>query len=208
MSATAPLFAPIAAPPESLPPTPEVLVAELWRRIADALNGRWPPWALPTLATASADGPKARVLALRSIDPAERLFVFHTDARSDKIRELRSDARVSVVFWDPVDAIEARFTGLAIAHCGDDVARNAWQRVSPLRRMASAIELAPNAPLAQPGRFDALPSTDSYEQAMQRFAVIEVRASGLDWLWLGPADMRRASIRWTEQGMSATWVAP
>jgi hypothetical protein len=40
------------------------------------------------LATLSPHGPRARVLALRSVDPAERLFVFHTDARSDKVREL------------------------------------------------------------------------------------------------------------------------
>ena len=174
-----PLFAPIAAPVESLPQTLPALLDDVWRRIAAGLNGRWPPWALPMLATLSPHGPRARVLALRSVDPAERLFVFHTDARSDKVRELRADGRVSVVFWDPGDAIEARFTGTASVHCRDQVAREAWQQVSLLRRMASAIEYAPGAVLSAP-----------------------------DWFWLGPGDMRRAFIHWADSGPSAAWVVP
>lgn len=110
-----PLFAPIAAPVESLPQTLPALLDDVWRRIAAGLNGRWPPWALPMLATLSPHGPRARVLALRSIDPGERLFVFHTDARSDKVRELRADGRVSVVFWDPGD----RAVTLRYASCHD-----------------------------------------------------------------------------------------
>ncbi len=207
-SSTPRFAAPIAAPVESLPQTLPALLDDVWRRIVAGLNGRWPPWALPMLATLSPHGPRARVLALRSVDPAERLFVFHTDARSDKVRELRADGRVSVVFWDPGDAIEARFTGTASVHCRDQVAREAWQQVSLLRRMASAIEYAPGAVLSAPSRFDALPTTADDEVALSHFAVVLVRATALDWFWLGPGDMRRAFIHWTDSGPSAAWVVP
>jgi hypothetical protein len=112
-------LAPIAAPADSLPRTLPALLEDVWRRIAGGLDGRWPPWALPVLATVSPRGPRARILALRSVDPENRVFVFHTDARSDKVQELTADARVSVVFWDPGDAVEARFTGTATVHCRD-----------------------------------------------------------------------------------------
>jgi pyridoxamine 5'-phosphate oxidase len=207
-SSTPPFAAPIAAPAESLPETLPALLDDVWRRIAAGLNGLWPPWGLPMLATLSPHGPRARVLALRSVDPAERLFVFHTDARSDKVRELRADDRVSVVFWDPGDAIEARFTGTASVHCRDQIAREAWQHVSPLRRMASAIEYAPGAELAAPSRYDTLPTTADDGVALSHFAVVLVRATALDWFWLGPGDMRRAVIRWTDSGLSAAWVVP
>jgi hypothetical protein len=128
---------------------------------------------------------------LRSVDPAERLFVFHTDARSDKVQELRAYDRVSVVFWDPGDAIEARFTGKASVHCRDQVAREAWQQVSTLRRMASAIEYASGAALSAPSRFDNLPTTANDEVALSHFAVVLVRATALDWFWLGPGDRTR-----------------
>jgi len=209
MNSSTPLFnAPIAAPAESLPQTLPALLDDLWSRIAAGLNGRWLPWGLPMLATVSPNGPRARVLALRSVDPVERLFVFHTDARSDKVRELRADDRVSVVFWDPEDAIEARFTGTARVHCLDQVARDAWQQVSPLRRIASAIEYGSGVVLAAPSRFDTLPATADEEVALSHFAVVLVRATALDWSWLGPGDMRRALIGWTDSGPSATWAVP
>jgi pyridoxamine 5'-phosphate oxidase len=205
---SAPLFAPIAAPAKSLPQSLPELLDDVWRRIASGLSGRWPPWALPMLATLTPHGPRARVLALRSVNPVERLFVFHTDARSDKARELSADGRVSVVFWDPGDAIEARFTGTARVHCRDEVAREAWREVSLLRRMACAIESTPGSVLSAPSRFDALPATTDDEVALNHFAVVLVRATALDWLWLGPGDLRRAFIRWTDSGPTTAWVVP
>jgi len=171
------------------------LLDDVWRRIGAGLNGRWPPWALPMLATLSPHGPRARVLALRSVDPAERLFVFHTDARSDKVRELRADGRVSVVFWDPGDAIEARFTGTASVHCRDQVAREAWQQVSVLRRMMSEVEYAPGAVLAAPSRFDALPTTADDEVALSDDGQVRPKSDGP-----APRERQRSTIWMTSGG--------
>jgi hypothetical protein len=74
--------------------------------------------------------------------------------------------------------------------------------------MASAIEYAPGAELSAPSRFDTLPTTADHEVALSHFAVVLFRATALDWFWLGPGDMRRAFIRWTDSGPSAAWVVP
>jgi pyridoxamine 5'-phosphate oxidase len=183
------------------------LVDDVWKRIADSLDGRWPPWALPTLATSSAQGPRARILALRAADAAARTFVFHADARSDKVREIAADARVSVVFWDPADGIEARFNGTALLHREDGLARTAWQTVSPLRRLASRSVDSPGTHLMQPARFDALPVRPG-EDALDNFAVLRVVVAQLDWLWVGAEDMRRASFAWTGTQWAGVWVVP
>ena len=47
------------------------LVDDVWSRIAGGINGRWPPWGLPVLATQGKEGPSARVLA----GPVENLSV-------------------------------------------------------------------------------------------------------------------------------------
>ena len=201
-------FAPIAAPPESLPTSIPALLDDLWSRIENGLDGRWRPWALPILATHSPGGARARVLALRSVDRNSRRFVFHTDARSAKVRELESDANVSLLFWDPSDAIEARFGGVADVHRRDDIARTAWQNVSTLRRMASAISLSPGTALIAPERFDALGTAEADEVAFANFTVVYVTATDLDWLWLGPSDMRRAAVHWAHAGYSGSWVVP
>jgi hypothetical protein len=163
---------------------------------------------LPTLATIGANGPCARVLALRRADARSRRLEFHGDARSQKVREIGADPRVSVVFWDPRDAIEARLSGIASVDCGGDAARTAWKRVSPLRRAACAIGAAPGESLAATERFEALPASADDATAFARFALITIAVTDIDWLWLGPRDMRRAHLRWTGTAWSGDWVVP
>jgi pyridoxamine 5'-phosphate oxidase len=63
-----------------------------------------------TLATATSDGaPSARIVLLRGVD--QRGFVFFTDYRSRKGRELGANPRAALVFfWHPVER-QVRITG-------------------------------------------------------------------------------------------------
>jgi hypothetical protein len=184
------------------------IVDDVWQRVAGGLNGRWPPWGLPTLATLGENGPRARVLALRASDGQMRTLTFHTDARADKVREITENPSVTVLFWDPEDGIEARFGGTAALHLRDAVAHAAWQGVSPLRRLASRTLGAPGARLATASRFDALPVSGDADAGYDNFAVIEVVVDHLDWLWVGAEDMRRASFAWTGAGWAGSWTVP
>jgi pyridoxamine 5'-phosphate oxidase len=185
----------------------DALVGDVWTRIAGGLDGRWPPWGLPILATQSLDGPRARVLALRAALPSERKFVFHCDARSAKVREIERDARVSVVFWDPTDGIEARFVGRAVVHRQEAVTHDAWLAVSRLRRLASRTATPPGGTLDAPDRLDALPQA-SFTDGYENFAVIHVEVDRLDWLWVGADDLRRASFVWKTSRWVGAWTAP
>jgi hypothetical protein len=188
--------------------TLHALVDDVWQRIAGGLNGRWPPWGLPTLATIGENGPRARVLALRAADAQAHTLTFHSDARADKVREITEVPSVTVLFWDPEDGIEARFTGTARLHRDDPVARAAWQKVSPLRRLGARSVGAPGAHLAHGTRFDALPVRPEADGGYENFAVIEVLVEHLDWLWVGAEDLRRASFAWTGAGWAGSWTVP
>lgn len=201
--------APIAAPADSLPGALDRLQDELWSRIERGLGGGWPAWALPALVTVTPDGsPRPRVLALRQVDRAARVFTFHTDTRSDKVGDLALNAQASILFFDRDDAIQARFDGVATVHSEDDVAQSGWRSVSPLRAHACAVALAPGMPLPAAERFDRLPKLPANTPASRNFAVVEVEVRAIDWLWLGPHDMRRARFAWTGSIWSGTWVAP
>ena len=206
---TAALSMPIAAPADSLPPTLPAVLDGLWARIGHALDGRWGPWALPTLVTVADDGsPRARVLALRAVDPVARRFVFHTDARSDKLRDVAAEGRVALLFFDRDAAVQARFDGTCEVHHVDPVAAAAWRDVSGLRHAACAVDTEPGAPLDAPTSFAALPATDDRDAAFTNFAVVAVEVDAIDWLWLGPQDMRRARFAWTGAHWSSSWIVP
>ncbi len=161
------------------------------------------------LATVAEDGaPRARVLALRAVDANARRFTFHTDARSEKMRDLAGDSRVSLLFFDRDDAIQVRFDGTAAIHHADPEAAAAWRNVSALRRRACAVELEPGEPLDAPERFDGLPAMPDADAGFTNFALIVVEATAIDWLWLGPQDLRRARFAWTGQRWSGSWIVP
>jgi pyridoxamine 5'-phosphate oxidase len=201
--------APIVAPADSLPGTLDQLRDELWSRIELALGAGWPAWGLPVLVTVAPDGmPRPRVLALRHVDREARRFSFHTDSRSDKVADLRRNPKASILFFDRADALQVRFDGVAAVHREDAVAQSAWRNVSQLRAYGSSVALAPGTPLAAPERFDRLPQVDGNELAFGNFSVVEVEARAIDWLWLGPGDMRRARFAWTGERWSGDWVAP
>jgi pyridoxine/pyridoxamine 5'-phosphate oxidase len=200
---------PIAAPAESLPASLPAVLDAVWAALARGVRERWTPWGLPTLATAAADGtPKARVIALRGADRASRTLTFHTDARSDKVAELAASRRAAVTFWNPADAVEARFTGRASVHRDDDVARACWQDASALSKSAASIALAPGTPLGRATAFEALVQEGGAAMAFSHFAVVRVEVETLDWLWLGPRDLRRARFAWAGRDGAGEWVVP
>jgi pyridoxamine 5'-phosphate oxidase len=89
---------------------PDPLV-EFARWFAEAERAELPEPNAMTLATATADGvPSARVVLLKGFD--ERGFVFFTDYRSRKARELEANPRAALVFyWGELER-QVRITGV------------------------------------------------------------------------------------------------
>jgi pyridoxamine 5'-phosphate oxidase len=203
------LSMPIAAPADSLPPTLPAVLDGLWARIGNAMDGRWGAWALPTLVTVADDGgPRARVLALRAVDPAARRFVFHTDARSDKLRDVAAEGRVALLFFDRDAAVQVRFDGTCEVHHVDPVAAAAWRDVSGLRRAGCAVEAEPGSPLDGAQPYASLAAASGEDAGFTNFAVLAVDVDAIDWLWLGPQDMRRARFAWIGGHWSSSWIVP
>jgi len=200
---------PIAAPAASLPASLPAVLDAVWSALARGVQDRWTPWALPTLATVGADGtPQARVIALRAADRASRTLTFHTDVRSGKVAALAGNRRAAATFWDPVDAVEARFTGRVTLHREDDVALACWQDASALSKSAASIALAPGTPLTRATSFDQLVQEGSADMAFSHFAALVLEIEMLDWLWLGPRDLRRARFEWGGRDGAGQWLVP
>jgi hypothetical protein len=200
---------PLSAPAGSLPAgLPEVLES-VWAALERGVRDRWIPWSLPVLATVGSDGaPQARVIALRRVERQSRTLIFHTDVRSPKARALAADRRAAVTFWDPTDAVEVRFTGHVKIHRDDAVARDCWRDASALSRSAAGIALAPGTVLTRATPFEQLVQEGSADMAYSHFAALVFEAESLDWLWLGPRDLRRARFLWGGRDGSGRWLVP
>jgi pyridoxamine 5'-phosphate oxidase len=185
-------------------------LAEAWRLIARGVADRRSPFHHPVVATTGLDGsPQARTVILRGCDVASRVLRFHTDARSEKAREIAADPRTAMHFYDPGAKIQLRLSGRATMHRTDAAADAAWAGSRVFSRQCYGIEPGPGVAIDAGAGF-TLP--ESTEQATQpgraHFTAVTLAVSQLEWLYLAAAGHRRARFGWADGTPQSAWLAP
>jgi pyridoxamine 5'-phosphate oxidase len=105
--------------------------------------------------------PSARVVLLKAVD--ERGFVFYTNLRSRKGRELSSNPRAALTFhWQPLE-VQVRIEGRV--HLVDDAEADAYFATRPRGSQIGAWASDQSEPLARPEDLTA-----RFEETEQRFA--------------------------------------
>ena len=161
----------------------------------------------PVVATCDPDDqPDARVVVLRRVDRDRRALMFHSDARSPKVQQLRHRPTASWVFWSPPEKVQLRAVGVCSVHLDDELADRQWDASTAASRRCylaphppSETADAPAANLPEDVR-DAVPSADRVEAGRGNFAVVRTELRRLDWLYLHHTGHRRARFQWDSRG--------
>ena len=98
--------------------------------------------------------------------------------------------------------------GQAVVHLDDATMETAWHEASELSRSAAQVALAPGTRLARATSFESLVQEGDPAVARSHFAALAFVADTLDWLWLGPRDLRRARFRWIGLDWIGQWIVP
>ncbi|MDF1793287.1 MAG: pyridoxamine 5'-phosphate oxidase family protein [Thalassobaculaceae bacterium] len=174
-----------ALPPDDL----ETLAAHIADRLTTASDTRRGAWRTPVLATASANGPRARVVVIRSVDVAARRIEIFTDAGSHKVDEIAADPRVALTFWDPDTGEQLRVAARAYAVADPTLVDARWSDIGS----------------AGQALYGDGPAIDR----RARFVVLQAVWNAWDWLWIADTPHRRATLTWTDDGRRETsWIDP
>ena len=185
------------------------MLKEAWRLICTGATDRKSSFHLPTIATVDRDGaPNLRTVVLREVDPDRRTLRFHTDNRSPKIQELKTEPRVALHAYDPALQTQLRFAGHAKIHHRDTPSQTAWEESAPMSRLCYAAPDATGAIVSVPPtalRLNDVRDGEGYEN----FCAVVLTVVRLEWLYLGASGHQRALFEWDANGfVSANWVAP
>ncbi|VBB15895.1 pyridoxamine 5'-phosphate oxidase family protein [Burkholderia stabilis] len=180
----------------------------VWSCLEAGVSVQRSPFTMLQAATLGIDGaPKVRTIVLRQVSRADRVLSFHTDARSEKVAELRRDPRMSIVANDLDSLVQIRAEGVA-AICDDEAQRRAiWQSSRPHTLLLYRAPLPPGTPVESPedAHVDGTaPTGDGYEN----FCLIHMTITRIDWLELARAGHRRAVFDLHEGGYEGRWIAP
>ncbi|MDN7585868.1 pyridoxamine 5'-phosphate oxidase family protein [Burkholderia seminalis] len=181
----------------------------LWSCLESGVGAQRSPFTMLQAATLGLDGmPRVRTIVLRQVSRADRVLSFHTDARSEKVAELRRDPRFSIVANDLDALVQIRAQGIA-SICEDEAQRRAvWASSRPHTLLLYRAPLPPGTPIASPEQAH-IDGTASSGDGYENFCLIHMTVTRIDWLELARTGHRRAVFDLNgESGYEARWIAP
>jgi pyridoxamine 5'-phosphate oxidase len=187
---------------------------EVWQLLHQATLSAKEPFHTGVLATIGQEGPNLRTVVLRKVMEVHKTIIFHTDLRSDKIRDIQQNPRVSWLFYDASLRVQIRLAGLAKIHISDELCEIQWQNSRLSSRKCYLTQFAPGSisdfpQTGLPEGFDEREPTESEcELGKPNFAVISTHIDWIDWLLLHHKGHKRAQFSWQANELKANWVIP
>jgi pyridoxamine 5'-phosphate oxidase len=178
-----------------------------WQRLALACTRTGDSFRCPALATLGAGGPQVRTVILRQANIEERKLLFFTDGRSAKAEQLREQARLAWVFYDPAGGFQLRAWGNASLHRDDELARTCRDSCNPENLRNYQTTLAPGTILGAAGGIASGQPVNRTGGA-GHFMVVSCQVDRLDVLLLGANAHRRLDMRWSGTSWESVWVSP
>jgi hypothetical protein len=177
-----------------------------WDMLVDGVRDRRADFHTPTIATIDLNGaPSLRTIVLRACDADARQLRFHTDTRSNKIKEIETNPSGAMHLYDRDKKIQIRLqTRLSFADAATTTA--AWDRTQAMSRECYQVTLPPGQQIATPqeAQFDPLTTQDGWDHFQPVIATIEK----LEWLYLAAKGHRRALFDYSNGTVTRSWLIP
>ncbi len=192
----------------------ETLPAQLWRDLERAATDEANPFRTPVFGTTNLFECSLRIVVLRRADGARRQLIAYSDARAQKVHQLKLCEQAHWLFYDPARRVQLRISAHTMVHQGDRIAAEHWQTLPLASRRNYCANLPPGSDIHAPG--DAidpalkLPTATKkqLEIGHENFAVLVSTVDQIEFLQLGDEGHVRAVFNWTAVAWSGLWLVP
>lgn len=196
-------------------PSLETIEQDCWVKMLNGSLSYKDVFHNPVVANRNKEGVNMRTVVLRKADAIQKQLFFHTDIRSGKWKELQADPHVSWLFYNPAARVQIRAAGMAVLHCNDVVADEAWLKSTMSSRKIYMGEQGPSSIAGMPvsglpQKFEmADPTPQESEAGRKNFGMVATNIQWMEWLWLNSAGHRRAAFHYhDDKSFSANWLVP
>jgi len=190
------------------------ILNQVWVMLQRGVSRSNDPFHWPVLGTTGETGCSLRTVILRQLLMPERILICYTDARSEKVKEIKGFPQTSWLFYHPKRKIQLRITGPATLHGQDQYADEVWLATPTTHRLNYSSEESPGTSIDRPSSglpeylSEKIRTIVNSENVRENFMVVSCRIDTLDWLRLSPLGNRRARFDWDETGVKSTWLIP
>ena len=179
-----------------------------------AFQNRDVSFRTPTLICGSNNEIDGRIVVLRGADENDKIIKFHTDIRSKKIKLIKSNSRVSFLFYDKDEKIQLRIIGNAKINHQNEIAENSWKKTAHMSRKCYLIEDPPGTINQEPtsGLSEEIENfkytLEESEIGYKNFVVVLTKITSIEWLFLAAKGHRRAKFECHDNSIKKYWLTP
>ncbi|MEN9576823.1 MAG: hypothetical protein RL514_4678 [Verrucomicrobiota bacterium] len=192
----------------------ETLPQSIWSDLERAVTVDGNPFRTPVLGTTNLFECSMRVVVLRHADGAKRQLICYSDARAQKVHQLKLCEQGHWLFHDPARRLQLRISAHTMVHQNDAITAAHWQKTPFTHRRNYCANLPPGTDLHAPG--DAIApglkspkvTAKELEPGYENFAVLVSTVDQIEWLQLGDEGHSRAVFNWTAARWSGLWLVP
>jgi hypothetical protein len=172
------------------------------------------PFHLFYIANSSKKIPNIRTVVLRNFSMSKKIFEFHSDIRSPKIKQLNINPNFSALFYNPDKKIQLRFSGITKILHKDASTKKRWSGISnssrrcylgPFNPSSTIEDDHPNIP--DEFRFGD-PKIEETEKGFENFVIVQCQFTSIDYLSLKYSGHSRCRFDFNGKNVSVCWLAP
>jgi pyridoxamine 5'-phosphate oxidase len=187
------------------------LYISVWSMLEEGARNRRAPFHLTNVATIGMDmTPQIRTVVLRGVDQSAHTIRFHTDLRSQKIRELRAQPMVQAHFYDQSVNIQLRLSGIArVEDIHSNTARQAFDNAKDMSKVCYRLNLAPGTSIESGDDYHYTAyEKDDVDPGKDHFSTITITATAFEVVVLKLNANRRALFKIGHNCIESSWLVP
>ena len=190
------------------------IYSKIWNLLNLGLQNRNAPFHIPVFISGNENKFDGRIVVLRGVDKKEKKIWFHSDIRSNKIKILKANSDVVLLFYDKSEKIQLRISGTAKINYQNDITKKAWGKTVHMSRQCYLGDKAPGSDSSQATSglkedVDNLKySIKESEVGYKNFCVVETYIKSIEWLYLAAKGHRRADFNLNEKQVEKKWLIP
>ena len=187
---------------------------KIWSILNLGLINRDAPFHIPVFISGKNSNFDGRVVVLRGINEKEKKIWFHTDIRSNKIKDLKSNPIGTLLFYDKQEKIQLRVAGKVKINYKNNVTNNSWKKTAHMSRQCYLGESSPglDSKIPTSGLTNDIDNSkytiEESESGYKNFCVVEIYISSIEWLYLAAKGHRRAFFSLNKDSIKKKWLIP
>ena len=188
--------------------------SKIWDLLILGLKNRNAPFHIPVFICGNKEKIDGRIVVLRGVNEKEKKIWFHSDIRSNKVKNLKSNSNATLLFYDKVEKVQLRIGVNTKINYQNVITEKSWKKTTLMSRQCYLGEKSPGSNSLEPSSgltesIDNLKySLEESEVGYKNFCVIETFIKSIEWLYLAAKGHRRAYFTFKNNSVEKKWLIP